>query len=76
MERSYQVMRKTVLSFGNVFTSWVTADPKDTSERHVVDGRKAFGENREASVRRQDAPAQGYFFDSSVPNRSSVQKRL
>ena len=58
------------------FSTWVKADPNDTLERHVVDVRKAFAEYREASVRRQDAPAQEYIFDSSVPNRSSVQKRL
>ena len=52
------------------------ADPNDTLERHMVDVRKAFAEYREASVRRQEAPAQECFFDSSVPNRSSVQKRL
>ena len=58
------------------FTTWVKADPNDTSERHMVDVRKAFAEYREASVRRQGALAQEYFFDNSVPNRSSVQKRL
>ena len=57
-------------------TTWVKADPNDTLERHVVDVRKGFAEYREASARRQEAPAQEYFFDSSVPNRSSVQKRL
>ena len=52
------------------------ADPNHTFERHLVDVRKAFAEYREASVRRQEALAEEYFFDSSVPNRSSVQKRL
>ena len=42
----------------------------------MVDVRKAIAEYREASVRRQEAPAQEYFFDSTVPNLSSVQKRL
>ena len=51
------------------------ADPNDTLERHVVDLRKALTEYREASVRRQESPAQEYFFDSSVPDRSSVQKK-
>ena len=53
------------------FTTWVKADPNDTLERHVVDVRKAFAE----SVRRQEVPVQEYFFDGSVPNRSSVQKK-
>ena len=44
------------------FTAWVKADPNDTSERHMVDVGKAFAEFREASVRRQEAPAQEYFF--------------
>ena len=52
------------------------ADPNNTLERHVVDVRKALAEYREASARRHDTPAQEYYFDSSVPNRSSVQKRL
>ena len=58
------------------FTAWVKADPNDTLERHMVDVRKAFAELREASVRRQEASPQEYFFDSSVPNRSPVQRRL
>ena len=37
---------------------------------------KAFAEYREASARRHDTLTQEYFFDSSVPKRSSVQKRL
>ena len=37
---------------------------------------KAFAEFRLASVRRQEACPQEGFIDSSVPNRSSVQKRL
>ena len=56
------------------FTTRVKADPNDTLERHTVDFRKAFAEYREASVRKQEAPAQEYFFDSIVPKRSSVQK--
>ena len=58
------------------FTTWVKADPNTTLERHVVDVRKALAEYREASARRYDTPAQEYYFDCSVPNRSSVQKRL
>ena len=58
------------------FATWVKADPNVTLERHMVDVRNAFAEYREASVRRQEAPAREYFFDNSVPNRSSVQKRL
>ena len=37
---------------------------------------EGLAEFREASVRRHDTSAQEYYFDSSVPNRSSVQKRL
>ena len=40
------------------FTTWVKADPDDTSGQHVVDVRKALAEHREASVRRREAPAQ------------------
>ena len=57
-------------------TTWVKADPNDTLERHMVDVRKALAEYREASVRRHHTSGQVYFFDSSVPNRSSLQKRL
>ena len=62
--------------FRDRFTTLVKADPNDTSERPLVDVRKAFAEYREASVRRQEAPSQEYFFVSSVPNRSSVHQRL
>ena len=58
------------------FTTWVKADPNTTLERHVVDVRNALAEYREASARRHDTPAQEHYFDSSVPNRSSVQKWL
>ena len=58
------------------FTTFVKADPNVTLERHMVDIRKAAAEYREAAVRGQESPAREYFFDSSVPNRSSVQKRL
>ena len=58
------------------FTAWAKADPNDTLERHMVDVRKAFAKYREASVRKQEASVQEYFFDGSVPNRFSVQKRL
>ena len=42
----------------------------------MVDVRKALAECREASAIRHDTLVQKYFFDSSVPNCSSVQKRL
>ena len=51
------------------------ADPNVTLERHMVDVRKAVAGYRESAVRRQETPAREYFFDNSVPNRSSVQKR-
>ena len=40
------------------FTTWVKEDFNTILERHAVDVRKAFAEYREASVRRQEAPAQ------------------
>ena len=58
------------------FTSWVKADFSTILVRHVVDVRKALAEYREASVRRHDTSAQECYFDSSVPNWPSVQKRL
>ena len=54
----------------DVFTTWVKAD------FNTVDVRKTLAKYREASVRRHETSAQEYYFDSSVPNRSSVQKRL
>ena len=57
-------------------TSWVKADFNTILERHAVDVRKALAEFREASARRHDTSAKEYYFDSNVPNRSSVQKRL
>ena len=45
-------------------------------ERLSVDIRKVPAEYREAAVREQESPAREYFFDNSVPNCSSVQKRL
>ena len=58
------------------FTTCVKADFNIILERHAVDVRKALAEFREVSVRRHDTSAQEYHFDSSVPNRSSVRKRL
>ena len=58
------------------FTTWVKADFNTILERHAVDVRRALAEFREASARRHDTSAQEYHFDSNVPNRSSVQKRL
>ena len=57
-------------------TTWVKADPDVILERHVVDVQKAVEEYREAAVRRQESTTLEYFFDTNVPNRSSVQKRL
>ena len=58
------------------FTTWVKADFNTILERHAVDIRKALAEFREASARRHDTSSHEYHFDSNVPNRSSVQKRL
>ena len=58
------------------FTTWVKADFYTILERHAVDFRMAVAEFREASARRHDTSSQEYHFDSNVPNRSSVQKRL
>ena len=38
--------------------------------------KKAAAEFREAAVRRQESLAREYFFDTNVPKRSYVQKRL
>ena len=57
-------------------TTWVKADPDVTLERHMVDILKAVAEYREAAVRRQGSTTWEIFFDTNVPNRSSVQKRL
>ena len=58
------------------FTSWVKADLHTTLERLVVDVRKGLAKYREASARGHDTLAQDHYFDSSVPGRSSVRKRL
>ena len=42
----------------------------------MVDVQKAVAEYREAAVRRQESTTQEYFFDTNVPKRSYVQKRL
>ena len=68
-ERSFEAP-KTFLSY---VTFYLVCD---ILERHMVDVRKAFAEFREASVRRKEASPQEYFFDSSVPNHSSVRKSL
>ena len=57
-------------------TTWVKADTVVTSERRMVDVQKAVEEHREAAVRRQESTTREHFFDTNVPNRSSVQKRL
>ena len=57
-------------------TTWVKTDPNVTLERHMVDVQKAVAEYREAAVRRQESTTQEYFFDTNVPKRSYVQKRL
>ena len=64
------------VSIRDGFTTWVKADFNTILERHAVDVRKALAEFREASVGRHDTSAQEYHFDSNVPDRSSVQKRL
>ena len=58
------------------FTAWVKEDFETILERHVVDVRKALAGFRDASARRHDTSAQQYLFDSNVPKRSPVQKRL
>ena len=58
------------------YTTWVKTAPNVTLERHVVDAQKAVAEYREAAARRQESKSQEYFFDTNVPKRSYVQKRL
>ena len=58
------------------FTACVKEDFETILERHVVDVRKALAGFRDASARRHDTSAQQYLFDSNVPKRSPVQKRL
>ena len=50
--------------------------PDVTLELHMVDVQKAVADYHEAAVRRQESTTQEYFFDTNVPKRSSVQKRL
>ena len=75
-KRSYSGFEEDVSFIRDRFTTRVKADSNTTLEGHVVDVRKALVEYREASSRRDDTPAQEYCFDRSVPNRSSVQRRL
>ena len=63
------------MSFIRYGFTWVKACSNTTLEQHVVNVRKALAEYREGSVGRHDTSAQKYYFDSSVPNRSSLQKR-
>ena len=65
-----------VSSSQDCYTTWVKTDPDATLERHMVHVQKAVAEYREAAVRRQESTTREYFFDTNVPNRSSVQKRL
>ena len=58
------------------FTTWVKADFNTILERHTVGIGKTLAEFREASARRHDTYSQEYHFDNSLPNRSTVQKRL
>ena len=57
-------------------TTWAKADFETILERHAVDIRKGLAEFREASARRHDTSYEEYRFDSNVPYRSPVQKRL
>ena len=58
------------------FTAWLEAEFETILERHAVDFRKALAEFREASARKHHIYFQEYRFDSNVPYRSPVQKRL
>ena len=69
-------MKKTSPSFGTGSTRWVRADFETVLEGHAANSRKTLAEFREASATRHDTSAQQYYFHSSVPNRSSVEKRL
>ena len=65
-----------VSSSQDLYTTWVKTDPDVTSERHMVDIQKAVADYREAAARRQEPTTQEYFFDTNMPKRSYVQKRL
>ena len=51
-------------------------DPDATLARHMVDVQKATADFREASERRHDTSSQTYRFNTNLPDRSPVQKRL
>ena len=57
-------------------TTWEMINPDVTTGRQMVDVRKAFAEYREAAPRRQESTSKEYFFDTNMPKRSYVQKRL
>ena len=63
-----------VFSSQDRYTTWVKTDV--TLERHMVDVQKAVADYREAAARRQESTTQEYFFDTNMPKRSYVQKRL
>ena len=65
-----------VSSSQDLYTTWVKTDPDVTLERHMVDIQKAVADYREAAARRQESTTQEYFFDTNMPKRSHVQKRL
>ena len=65
-----------VSSSQDLYTTWVKTDPDVTLERHMVDIQKAVADYREAGARRQESTIQEYFFDTNMPKRSYVQKRL
>lgn len=58
------------------YTTWVKTDPDVTLERQMVDIQKAVADYREAAARRQESTTQEYFFDTNMPTRFYVQKRL
>ena len=57
LEEILSSYEKDVSLFRDGFTTWVKTDLNVTSERHVVDARKALAEYREASVTRHDISA-------------------
>ena len=65
-----------VSSSQDLHTTWVKTDPDVTLERHMVDIQKAVADYREPAARRQEPTTQEYFFDTNMPKRSYVQKRL
>ena len=58
------------------FSAWVKTDPEAILKRHVVNAKCAKPAFREAPGRKHSPSHAGYRFDTDVPNRLTVQRRL